>query len=91
MGFSAELLAHVAKEEENVVIGFGNMFSVHGEGTAKIFDKHFRLCFAWVAEEELVEGVRRLGNALSRIEQNRERYKSLEEHILGKANLSSYV
>lgn len=90
-GFSAELLAHVAKEEENVVVGFGNMFSVHGEGTAKLFDNHFRLCFAWVAEEELVEGVRRLGDALSRIKQNKEQYKSLEEKILGKANLFSYA
>lgn len=87
-GFSAELLARVAEDEENVVIGYGNMFAVRGDDNVKtLFNDHFRLCFAWVSEVDLVEGVRRLGAVLGRIKQNQEHYKEVERKTLGMTDM----
>ncbi|TQV93011.1 aminotransferase [Cordyceps javanica] len=83
-GFSADLVAHVASTEENVIIGYGNMFTVQGEETKTTFDDHFRLCFSWLAEEDLLEGIKRLEKVLVRIAQNKECYKALEKQVLCK-------
>ncbi|ATY66359.1 Pyridoxal phosphate-dependent transferase [Cordyceps militaris] len=85
-GFSADLVARVASEEENVIIGHGNMFTVHEEKSKTLFDHHFRLCFSWLPEDELEEGVKRLEKVLVRIEQDKEHYKALEKMLLGKSD-----
>lgn len=92
-GFSADMVAHVASEEENVIIGYGNMFTVQDEGEeAKVaFDHHFRLCFSWLQEEELDEGIKRLENVLIRMEQNKEQYKTMEKTVVGKKDMKQHV
>lgn len=90
-GFSADLIAHVANEEENLIIGYGNMFSVQQEKSKITFDDHFRLCFSWVSEDDLEEGVKRLGQVLARIEQNKDHYEALEQKVLGKNDMMQHV
>ncbi|EJP67726.1 Pyridoxal phosphate-dependent transferase [Beauveria bassiana ARSEF 2860] len=90
-GFSADLVAKVASEEENVIIGFGNMFTVQGEKTKTSFDQYFRLCFSWLPEEELEEGVKRLEKVLVRIEKNEQHYKALEQKMLGQGDTRQFV
>ncbi|OAA70836.1 Pyridoxal phosphate-dependent transferase, major domain protein [Akanthomyces lecanii RCEF 1005] len=92
-GFSADLVAHVASEEENVIIGYGNMFAVQEEGeeAKAVFDDHFRLCFSWLPEEELEEGIQRLEKVLVRMEQNKEQYKALEKSVVGKKDMKQHV
>lgn len=72
--FPANLVADAAMEEQNLVVGYGNMFEVHGDKTGPRIDSGIRLCFSWVAEEDLVEGVRKLGVVLERMRDNREYY-----------------
>ncbi|KAJ6780474.1 hypothetical protein PWT90_01840 [Aphanocladium album] len=90
-GFSADLIAHVASEEENLIIGYGNMFAVHEEETKTLFDDHFRLCFSWLSEEDLEEGVKRLAQVLARVDQDKDHYKALEQKVLGKNDMMQHV
>ncbi|POR32348.1 Uncharacterized protein TPAR_07450 [Tolypocladium paradoxum] len=71
----SRLVAEVALEEENLVVGYGNMFAVHGDEGAATFDREIRLCFAWEPEESLVEGVQRLGGLLRRMRDNMAYYE----------------
>lgn len=73
----AQAIAEAALAEENLIIGGGNMFEVKGDEKSAKFDKQVRLCFAWESEEDLVEGVERLGRVLRRIEENPDRYLEL--------------
>ena len=77
IGVPAEAIGRVALEEENLVIGVGNMFEVKGDEKSVQFDKEIRLCFAWEPEEDLVEGVERLGRILKKIRDNLTHYKNL--------------
>ncbi|KAF5541762.1 aminotransferase [Fusarium mexicanum] len=65
-GQSANILAQKAMQEENVLVGNGNFFSVRGDSDELSFDNNIRLCFSWESEERIVEGVRKLGEVLSR-------------------------
>ena len=67
-------VADAALEEENLVFGYGNMFTVHGDEGRADFSRDFRLCFAWESEDNLVDGVQRLGSLIARMLANRERY-----------------
>ncbi|KAK3949976.1 aminotransferase [Pseudoneurospora amorphoporcata] len=66
MPFSAREVAERALEEERLVVSPGENAEVSGEGeTAGIrFPKHLRVCFSWEEEEDLVEGVERLGRVV---------------------------
>ncbi|OAA62916.1 Pyridoxal phosphate-dependent transferase, major domain protein [Cordyceps fumosorosea ARSEF 2679] len=91
-GYSADLVAHVAREEENVIIGHGNMFTVQDEETRTLFEDRFRLCFSWLPEKDLEEGVERLEQVLIRIEENREHYRAVEDRLLGEnADMKQHV
>ena len=68
-------VAEIAMDEENLVIGYGNMFEVLGDEDSARFDADIRLCFAWESEESLVEGVQRLARLLKRMRDNRELYQ----------------
>ncbi|KAF4125371.1 Aspartate/methionine/tyrosine aminotransferase [Geosmithia morbida] len=75
-GLSAKLVADVAMEEENLIVGSGDIFEVHGDEDGARFDSEIRLCFSWVDEEDLIEGTKRLGEVLGRIRDNRQQYES---------------
>lgn len=74
LGLPAKLIAETALVEENIIVGYGNMFEVHGDEESAKFDSQIRLCFAWEPEDVLVEGVKRLGDVLQRMLQNRDHY-----------------
>ncbi|OLN81271.1 hypothetical protein CCHL11_07312 [Colletotrichum chlorophyti] len=66
-GFSSREVAARAKETEELVIGHGGQFEVHGDEEAARFGREIRLCFSWEPEEDIIEGVRRLGAVLQAI------------------------
>lgn len=57
-----------AGEEENLIIPEGSIFGVRGDSRPDLDDK-VRLCFAWEAEDMLVEGIRRLAKVVEQIQQ----------------------
>lgn len=88
--FPAEVIARVAKEEDNMVLGYGNMFVVKGDEDSVRFDHSIRLCFAWEAEDDLEDGVKRLGLLISRMQKNKEHYLKLAETGTG-TDMSRHV
>jgi DNA-binding transcriptional MocR family regulator len=63
----AEVVAERARVEEELVIAPGRIFEVAGDEEAARFPRNVRLSFSWVDEEDIVEGVRRLGRVLRRM------------------------
>ncbi|KAE8444036.1 hypothetical protein EG329_001165 [Mollisiaceae sp. DMI_Dod_QoI] len=66
---SADVIAKRAKEEYALTFAYGDMFVVKGdkssaERSRKGFGNGARLCWAWHEEEEIEEGVSRLGQLL---------------------------
>ena len=78
--FPARAVAALALEEENLILSHGGMFEVHGDEDAARFDTEIRLCFAWESEENLIEGVQRLGRLLRRLQDNRDHYRARFEN-----------
>ncbi|KAL6881494.1 Aspartate/tyrosine/aromatic aminotransferase [Trichoderma novae-zelandiae] len=76
-GPSAVMVSDAAMAEEKVVIGRGDMFAVRGDEQGARFDQNIRLCFSWEPEEDLVEGVRRLGELIERMQGNMDHYEKL--------------
>ncbi|EDO65426.2 PLP-dependent transferase [Neurospora crassa] len=71
-GFTAKEVAERALEEERLVVSPGENAEVSGEGIPKEnvgirFPRHLRVCFSWEEEEDLVEGVERLGRVLRKM------------------------
>ncbi|MBE3049812.1 hypothetical protein IMZ48_46405 [Candidatus Bathyarchaeota archaeon] len=60
----SEAVAEYAEREENLIVGSGKMFEVHGDEESALFRHHIRLSFSWEEEDAIVEGVRRLGSVL---------------------------
>ncbi|KAM0445856.1 hypothetical protein ACHAPV_006703 [Trichoderma viride] len=71
------LVSDAALREENIVLGRGNMFAVRGDEEGAKFDNAIRLCFSWEPEEALIDGVRRLGLLLQRMQANVGHYEKL--------------
>lgn len=69
-GIDAELVARKASDEEMLILPPGSTFQVHGDTleSQNMFRNDFRLCFAWVEEEFLIEGVKRLASVIRRIQ-----------------------
>jgi DNA-binding transcriptional MocR family regulator len=63
-GMSAEQVAVRAKERQNLIVAQGDMFEVYGDEQAVRLKRWVRVCFAWEAEELLVEGIERLGKVI---------------------------
>jgi DNA-binding transcriptional MocR family regulator len=66
---AAAIIAKKAREEYGLTFAFGEMFVVKGDQTSAeraktSFGKGARLCWAWHEEDEIEEGVRRLGSLL---------------------------
>jgi DNA-binding transcriptional MocR family regulator len=78
-GLPSKLVADQAIEEENLVIGYGNMFEVHGDEKSQGFGKDIRLCFSWEDAQDITEGVKRLGSLLGRMNENRAYYEELPQ------------
>jgi DNA-binding transcriptional MocR family regulator len=66
-GLDAEVVAERARVEEELIIAPGRIFEVAGDEEAARFPRNVRLSFSWVDEEDIVEGVRRLGRVLRRM------------------------
>jgi DNA-binding transcriptional MocR family regulator len=68
-GLSAEALAKRTLSEESLVIAPGSLFKVQGDNAGKgmSFESDFRLCFSYLEEDLMVEGVFRLGKVLRKI------------------------
>jgi DNA-binding transcriptional MocR family regulator len=66
-GVDAEEVAARAKEEEELIVAPGRLFEVKGDEETARFPGNVRLCFSWEGEEDVVEGVTRLGRVLRRM------------------------
>ena len=53
-------------------------FEVHGDDGRAPFKGDIRICFAWEAEDALVEGIQRLGSLLKRMLENPSAVRELE-------------
>ncbi|KAL9073543.1 MAG: hypothetical protein Q9157_004709 [Trypethelium eluteriae] len=57
-----------AKIDQNVVVAPGEMFQIPGdESEVNRFQRQIRLCFAWEDEDQLSEGVMRLGKVIQEL------------------------
>ncbi|KAI1132411.1 pyridoxal phosphate-dependent transferase [Nemania abortiva] len=63
----AQAIADRCRADEDLMIGNGELFAVHGDEEAIRFDNAIRLCFAWLDEEDLVDGVKRLGRVIGKM------------------------
>lgn len=63
---AATIAAHCLTDE-NLMVGVGHLFEVHGDEAAVRFARDVRLCFAWEDEAVLVEGVERLARVVRRL------------------------
>lgn len=64
--------------DEGLIIGHGGMFEVQGDEDAVRLDHAIRLCFAWEEEENLAEGIKRLGRIVGRmLEEGPESWKAV--------------
>jgi DNA-binding transcriptional MocR family regulator len=68
-GLSAEALAKRTLSEESLVIAPGPLFKVQGEDSSRgmRFESDLRLCFSYLEEDLLVEGVHRLAKVLRQV------------------------
>ncbi|KAI1158372.1 pyridoxal phosphate-dependent transferase [Nemania serpens] len=64
---TAQAIAARCLADEDLLIGNGELFAVHGDEDAARFDDAIRLCFAWEDEANLGEGVERLGRVVRRM------------------------
>jgi DNA-binding transcriptional MocR family regulator len=64
---AAKAIADRCRADEDLMIGNGELFMVHGDEGAVRFDNAIRLCFAWEDEEDLVDGVERLGRVIQKM------------------------
>lgn len=63
----AQDITQRALERENLVVPPGSAFEVKGDEAATKFDHSFRLCYSWEEEDDLVEGVARLGRVVEEL------------------------
>jgi hypothetical protein len=64
---TATSLARRCRLDEDLIIAPGPIFEVPGDEEAVGFNGHVRLCFAWVDEGDLAEGVERLARVARRM------------------------
>ncbi|EOO03820.1 putative aminotransferase protein [Phaeoacremonium minimum UCRPA7] len=63
-GPTAQDIAERASEDENLIVPPGEMFEVKGDEETVKFENSIRLCYSWEEEDDMVEGVRRLGRVI---------------------------
>jgi DNA-binding transcriptional MocR family regulator len=62
---TAKDVVATAQKEENLIVGSGHLFEVHGDERSATFPDKIRLSFSWEPESAVVEGVRRLANVIA--------------------------
>jgi len=69
-GIKSAEVAKAALAEERLTVAPGELFEVPGDNAQDHvrFDHHVRVCFAWEAEENLAEGIRRLAKVISKLD-----------------------
>lgn len=65
---SAEVVADRAKVEENLIVAPGYIFEVENDPSIK-FQNSLRLCFSWVEEKNLEDGVKRLATVVRNVKE----------------------
>ena len=60
----ADEVATRAQEEEGLIIGQGPLFGVYGDESRVNLEREVRVCFSWEDEEQLAEGIERLGRVI---------------------------
>lgn len=88
-GPSASEVADRAQEDENLIVASGELFEVLGDEDAARFPMNIRLCYSWEEEEDIIEGVERLGRVLERLELEHSRGESRGSAGHGRAGDSS--
>lgn len=73
--FSTTFIADVLKSEENIIIGHGQMFTVHGDDDGGSFHKNIRLSFSWEAEADITSGIKRIGDTFARLQEKSDYYR----------------
>ncbi|KAH8658435.1 pyridoxal phosphate-dependent transferase [Xylariales sp. PMI_506] len=68
-GLSADAVSHAAIAE-NLFVGNGTMFQVPDDKGGVDLDGFIRLTFAYLPEEELVEGIKRLADIIQKIQKD---------------------
>lgn len=63
--YTAKAVAERAREQENLILGYGDLFEVYGDKSAADFGDKIRLCFSWEPEEAMIDGVKRFARVLS--------------------------
>lgn len=65
----ADDVAAKAREMENLIIAEGSMFRVPSDSDEQTLSEQVRLSFSWEAEDDLEEGIERLGKVIRRLQQ----------------------
>ena len=68
--FNAAQVCKIALDCYNLVLGEEGLFIVPSTTPQTSIQQHIRLCFMWEAEENLAEGVKRLGSVLRMLREN---------------------
>ncbi|KAJ9149059.1 Aminotransferase [Pleurostoma richardsiae] len=85
-GLAGREVADRAMRDENLVVPPGEMFQVKGDEDAVRFANSIRLCFSWEEEEDIVEGVRRLGRVVETLRKERKEGKPTSgDHAVGES------
>lgn len=66
----AEEVAVRAQHEENLIIAPGPIFAVLGDEKAVDLYRKVRVCFSWVEEAMLAEGIQRLAQVIGRMQRD---------------------
>ncbi|KAI9745591.1 MAG: hypothetical protein M1818_001125 [Claussenomyces sp. TS43310] len=66
-GIKAAAVATRARETEELIVAPGELFEVYGDEKSVSLENCLRLCFSWVDECDLVEGIHRLRNVIKDI------------------------
>ncbi|KAJ3497401.1 hypothetical protein NLG97_g1933 [Lecanicillium saksenae] len=81
--FSTKFIADILRSEENIIIGHGDMFTVHGDERSAGFSNSVRLSFTWESEEDIIDGIKRVGQTILRMQQRKEYYLELAARNVG--------
>ncbi|KAF3767520.1 PLP-dependent transferase [Cryphonectria parasitica EP155] len=89
-GPAAKDITERAMRDENLIVPPGSMFEVKRDEETARFEKSIRLCFSWEDEEDLVEGVARLGRVVQSLWEGKPEEASQEGKASGHKTLAAF-
>lgn len=89
-GPAGQAIAKRAMDRENLIVPPGEMFEVKSDETSAQFPNSIRLCFSWEEEEDLVEGVARLGRAVESLVNGEGPDAAADDEAAGGQELDDY-